>query len=150
MADTAGCFLSQQIGDGTYIFIGENIVGAFAEIVQQIKIKIFHITAGKLFFKNFLRAAALLKLVGGELVGQIIAVPGIFFQGLAHKFFGFAAVVHIGGVEIIDAFTNQIVEDGLCLCFVDFSIQSGKTHIAHTKAGEFFAAKLFILHVITS
>ena len=71
--------------------------------VDQIKIKIFRLTALQLFVEDLFNIRLALGEPGGHLIHQKIAGTGIFFQQFTQADFTLAVVVHVGSINVIDA-----------------------------------------------
>ena len=116
--------------------------------VEQIEIDIIRVQAFQLLSKLGAEIRIGLKI---ELICQKIAVPGIFRQGFGQKGFRMAAVINVGGVEVIDSALDTAADDfpggfeikGLALLI----FLHGQTHGPHAQPGDGKALKgLGIFH----
>ena len=71
--------------------------------MNNARFKVFRLAFLQLPFKNFPHLAHVGKVIAGEFVGQIEAVPGVAFQDPAYDRLGVSAVVAPGGVVVVDA-----------------------------------------------
>ena len=149
MADPPLGFLLQEVVHKAVLRLavvaGE---GVLVHVVQQIEIEVVHAAAAQLLLKDPLGRHgphALDVLVAGELVGQVPALPRIPGQGFAETDLGFAAVVGMGGVEVIDAGGHRRVHHPVQMGLVDAAVvQYRQAHGPKAEGGECFALKLVI------
>ena len=74
------------------------------------------------------------KAVEGQLVGEDVAFSGITAgEGFLQSLFAFAAVVGMGGVEVVEAGFQEGVHHGAQLFHINLVLFHGKTHAAEAE-----------------
>ena len=107
MYDTAGLLFFNKKGNDIQIY---NIrPGLFIDVMYQIKVEILHAAFGKLIFKDGLHIFFFLTEPGRHFVCQIKAFPRMSGQSPAGIDFRVAAVVFIGGINVVDAVRQGII-----------------------------------------
>ena len=121
--------------------------------VNQVKIKVAGAGFFKLFVKDFVYGSLrnFRHKTDREFCGKIVTFAGITGERFFDKFFGFAAVIAVSGVKIIDAVLISVIDHLKCFFTVDLSVCSGREpHAAESQAGNFNSHffKQFLLHSI--
>ena len=152
VADAAVPLLLQQIlhhpilGGEVWLHV------ALVHVVEQIEVEVLHAAAAQLLLKNGLHPVGpdVVHIVAGELVCQEEALPGIAGQGLAHHHLGLAAVVAVGGVEVVGppghGGVHHPVHRGLVYILVPAAGQQGQAHAAKAQLGQGQVLKLLGNH----
>ena len=100
--NSAQALLLLEIVQNVPFGVHVDLHGFFVDVVQQVEVEVVHAAFFQLFLKDFGGVIAIAEnLVTGVLGGEVIAVPGVFAQHPAHHPLGLAAMVGIGGVEVI-------------------------------------------------
>ena len=110
MTDAAVLLLLQKIVDDSPAGIGIRLDGLLVHIVQQVEVEILHAALLELLLKDGSGVVAVADLVAGVFGGQIEALAVKVLQHPADDPLGHAAVVGIGGVEIVDAVVHGIAD----------------------------------------
>ena len=87
----------------------------------------------------------------GKLAGKQIFVSCIFFQHFAEKALGFASVVAVARVIVVNAVAHGIVDDlpGLFEIYILLhAIYRSKPHVAHAQSGDLHPGDFSVVHVI--
>ena len=71
------------------------------EGVEHVEVEVIGLAAGELFLEDAFDVGFLFCEPDGHFVREIVGVTGIGFEEFAETFFAFAAVVHVGGVEVV-------------------------------------------------
>ena len=135
MTDASLGLLLQQIGNGVIgrvVQIGVDVL--FIDVVQQVEVKIFGAALFELLLKDLLHMAEVGDVIAGELGGKTVAFPGILGQQLARHAFGIPLVVAPGGVKIVDAVPDGIVDHFGRLCLVNLRVVAAAGQAHHAKA----------------
>ena len=131
--DASESFLFDKVSEYVPLRVAVDIDGGFADVMEEIEVKILDLTFFELFFKNFGRVIGIGVLVSRVFAGQIIAVSWVFAQNASSDDFGHTAVIGVSRIEVIDAILDGIVEDRRGVVFVDGAVwQCGQAH--HTEA----------------
>ena len=105
-----------------------------AEGVHQIEVKVFHTAGIQLLLEQRTDVLFLLEVVGRQLVGQNVPVPGItgrqtFFDGQ----FTFSVDVAVSGIKVIETVFQEHVHHPGGLRNIYFICDHGKAHITKTE-----------------
>ena len=150
MTDAAVLLLLQKIVDDAPAGIGIRLDGLLVHIVQQVEVEILHAALLELLLKNGGGIVAVADLVAGVFGGQIEALAVIVLQHPADDPLGHAAVVGIGGVEIVDAVVHGIADHVRRGLFVDVrraAAGNQQTHGAEAQQGQLLSVKIGVDHV---
>ena len=151
MPDAAQALLLFEVFDDSPLGVFIHIDAVFANVVQQIKVEVFHTAFFQLGLKNGGRIVGSRRLVAGVLVRQEPAFPGIAAERFANGSFAVAPVVGPGGIKVVDAFAYGGVYHGVQCVLVDgSSLQKGQAHASKPQKRKFAALKLSIDHAISS
>ena len=149
MADAALGLLPEQIVVDAVLPVKIGVDVHFAYVVEKIKVKIRHAAAPKLFFKNLLHLRNVRQIIAGEFVGEIEAVARIRGKHPAHHALRTAVVVAVGGVEIVDAVSDGVIDHLLYGGHVDVGehpVDDRQPHRAHTERGQLQVLKRLVDH----
>ena len=149
MTDAAVLFLLQEIIQDTELRIQVLIDIHLADIMEQVEIKIPSSCLLQLFFKNLLYFRHVGKVIAGELVCQIIAVPRILRQSFPQHGLGVPAVISPCGIIIIDSCSHCLVYHSERLLPVNTAVIpvcNRQPHRAETKPGQFHSLKVSVNH----
>ena len=152
MPDPSGRFLLHQIFVNPVFFIQIGIYVHLADVVEQIKIKVFHPAFFQLLFKDFLHLVHVGEVIARKLGRKVIALSRIAAQRLSHYGFRMAIVVAPGRIVIIHALFHGVIHHGLCFRLIDsgiVSINDRKAHGAHAKAGKLYLLKISVNHCLS-
>ena len=121
------------------------------QIVEKIKIKIFHIAFFKLFFKYLFVVNNVFFGKSGEFGCQIKAVAGVIFKHLPAYDLAVSVVVTESGVEIIYSVFDRVIKNLSGFFGVDLGvivINNGEAHGSQTQSGQLFVLKSVVKHII--
>ena len=107
-----------------------------ADIVQQVEVKELQPCALQLRREDLLHFRHVCQIISRELVREVIAVSGVFAQGLPHDLLGMFAVVAPRRVVIIDAVFHSVVHHALGLRDIHLrviAVDDRQTHRAKTQ-----------------
>ena len=151
MADAALFLLLQEIVDDAPAGVRIRLDGLFVHVMQQVEVKVVHAALFQLLLENGSGIVVAAELVTGVFGGQIEAAAVVVLQHTAHDPLGHAAVIGIGGVEIVDAMLHGIADHVRRGLFVDVRRGAAgnqrQTHGAEAQQGQLFAVKVGIDHV---
>jgi len=118
------------------------------DVVQEVEVEIIRLALlqGNVEQGDVVDGAG--EGVTGELVRDVVAVPGILAQGFRHRQFGFAVEIGVGRVEVVDAGGDGRVEHGVDLGLVDLARRRirGKAHAAKAETGELHSVEIAVNH----
>ena len=147
MADAAQTLLLHKVVHDAPSRVRVGPDGVLIHVVHEVEVKVLHATLFQLFLKNGGGVVGIAELVAGVLGGEVIAFPGIGRQGPAQHHLGHAAVVGVGGVEVVDAVLHGIAHHLRCQVLVDGAVrQHRQAHGAEAQAGQLQSLKVTIDH----
>ena len=147
MPDPSEALLLLEIVEDAPFGVLINADGVLIDVMQQIKIEICNAAFLQLLLKDGGGVIAGRDLVSGVFAGQAPALPGILRQSLAENDLAEAAVVGIGGVEVVDAVGHGIVDHVLHLRLVDALVRTqGQAHRAEAEPGKGKLLKIVVNH----
>ena len=100
--------------------------------VAQVKIKIFHLAALQLLLKIACHIRFLFQIPHGKLAGKVEAFSRVFFHCLAQKRLRLMPVIRIGGIKVIDAVLDGVIDHLFRLFHVDVVAARSFMGKAHT------------------
>ena len=112
-----------------------DLYGPLGDVVEEVEIEI----VGSAFFEGEIEERNVVDRgtqgMSRELVGDIVAVPGIAGERFRHCELRFSAEIGVGGVEIVHALPDRQVEHGVYLLLIDLSRGGvrGKAHAAEAE-----------------
>ena len=153
MPNSAGLFLLHQIFVNSVFFIQIGVYIHLADVVEEVKIKVFHPAFFQLFFKDFLHLVHIGKIVARKLGRKVIALSRIAAQRLSHHGFGMTVVIAPGRIVIIHALLHGVIHHGLRFRFINSGIvpvDDRKAHRAHAQPGKLHVLKISVNHLFSS
>ena len=149
MLDAALLLLLNEIVHDAPLGILVHMDGILIDVVQQVEIKIVHLTLLQLLLKDVGGVVGLRHHVAGELGGQTEALAGVLFQTCTHHRLGH--VLHIGprGIVIVDAVGHGVIHHLLRLGRVDLPIlQHRQAHGAKAQHRKLRSLEITIDHPV--
>ena len=107
--------------------------------VQEIEIDVIGLQLLQLVVEDALDILCGLGHPNGHFVGQIVACAVMICQRFAQKTLGVALMIHVGGVDVVDAVGKGIVQHFLGACIVDFAgfrVDARQAHGAQPQQGD--------------
>ena len=149
MLNTSVLLLLHEIVINSMFFIQILVNIHLTYIMEQVKIKIIHLTFLKLFLKNLFHFRHISKVITRKFRRKIKGLSRILLQKPSHNQFGIAAMIPPCSIVIINSMFHSVGNHLFCRRLINLRILSSnnrKTHCSHPKRRQLHTLKIFVNH----